>query len=136
MISLKELLKGADVSKLPKDHRDNLEVLLFRLNKFRTAYGQPMIVTSGYRTREDHLRIYRQKGIIDIKKIPMGSKHLSGCAADFADPNGELMAFAKSNQTFLEQVGLWAEDGTKGWLHLQSKPFGSYKRGGTVFFWP
>lgn len=136
MITLDEMLKGKSLSSLPAPHQGNLKVLWFRINKVRTAYGKPMIVTSCYRSMEKHLDIYKQKGITDPKKIPMASKHLSGCAVDIADPNGELMEWCKANETLLRQIGLWVEKGTRGWVHMQSEPFKSYKLGGTIFFNP
>lgn len=136
MIKLDELLKGVKADTIPKEHLSNLNNLVFRMNQVRSKWGKPMIVTSGYRSMADHLRIYKQKGITDPKKIPMGSKHLSGQAVDIADPKGELMEWCKANTTFLRAVGLWLEDGTKGWVHFQSAAFGSYRLGGTIFFYP
>lgn len=138
MIKMSELLKGLDVSTLPQDHKRNLETLIYRMNKVRQEYGKPMIVTSGYRSIADHLRIYRNKGITDQSKIPMASKHLYGQAVDIADPKGELQEWCKGNQTLLRQLGLWMEDFsfTKGWVHFQCVPYGSYKHGGSLWFRP
>ncbi len=138
MISFKEVLHGEDFHLLEPSHQKNLEVLLYRMNKVRAAYGNPMIVTSGYRTLDDHLRIYRNKGITDQSKIPMASKHLFGQAIDIADANGELKEWCKANQTLLRQLGLWMEDFsfTKTWVHFQCVPYGSYKHGGSLWFRP
>jgi hypothetical protein len=78
------------------------------------------------------LRIYAAKGITDKAKIPMKSLHLRGAAVDIADPSGKLMLWCKSNVDILEQVGLWCEEGTKGWVHFQSQP----PRSGKRFFLP
>lgn len=51
--------------------------------KHKLFNGQPITITSGYRSLQDHLRIYKEKGITDKSKIPMGSYHLKGLAADF-----------------------------------------------------
>lgn len=146
MITLDEMLKGRALGSLPVAHQGNLKVLWFRMNKVRTAYGKPMVPTSVYRSKEDQIRIYKEKaikkehpfkdGVFDINKVPMSSKHLSGCAVDIADPTGELMEWCKANETLLRQIGLWCEAGTKGWVHFQSEPFKSYQLGKTIFFWP
>lgn len=126
MITLQEYNpKNAPVS---DEVQKNIDDLLIKLNKFRTAYALPMKVTSGLRTMEDHQRIYkeinekRKNQGLDPLKVPMGSAHLNGLACDFADPKGTLYDWAFSNQKLLEEIGLWAEEGTKGWLHLQSRP--------------
>lgn len=121
MITLKEYLKGFDPNFLPVDHQRNIDILLPRLNQLRQIYGKPMVVTSGYRSLEDHLRIYAQKGITDKARVPMKSNHLIGAACDFADPKGELDAFLLQNEQLLKSIGLWVEhpDYSKGWAHLQ-----------------
>ena len=85
MITLREIVKGL----IPTDEQSsNLLLLLMKINKVREAYGRQMVVTSGLRSMEDHLRIYREKGITDKSRIPMKSKHLLGQAVDIADPKG------------------------------------------------
>lgn len=130
MISLKELLKEYSFESLPKEHKDNIMILLERINRIRTAYNKPMTVTSGYRSKEDQIRIYKQKGITDLKRIPMGSKHLSGSAVDIYDPNKELQKWTLANQALLESIGLWCEDfsATPNWVHYQITPPASGKR--------
>lgn len=134
MISFNELIKGSVISDIPLDHQHNLEELLKRVNQVRTAYAKPMIVTSGYRSMQDHLRIYSQKGITDRSKIPMKSKHLYGQAVDISDPNKELQKWCLANVKLLEQIGLWMEDfsATSNWVHFQTLPPGSGRR----FFLP
>lgn len=134
MITMQELLKGKPFDSLPQEHRFNLTILLKKVNQIRQAYGKPMTVTSGYRSLEDHLRIYRQKGITDKSKIPMKSNHLSGRAVDFADANGELKKWVLANVSLLESIGLWCEDfsATPTWLHMQTNKPAS----GNRFFKP
>lgn len=130
-----ELLKGkVELGDLPEDHRANLAILLERINKIRSAYGKPMTVTSGYRSMEDHLRIYREKGVTDQSKIPMKSRHLSGRAVDIGDGDKKLKEWILDNVALLESVGLWCEDfsTTDNWVHFQTVPPGSGKR----FFMP
>lgn len=125
MMEFRELLK------IPKDDWENLEELLDKLNQFRKAYGKPLIVTSGYRSMQDHLRIYADKGITDRSKIPMQSKHLSGLAVDvIANDIKDLHKFVTDNVQTLEKIGLWVEDLsiTTSWLHLQIVPPKSNQR--------
>jgi uncharacterized protein YcbK (DUF882 family) len=121
MIALKELLKGKDFSSLPQEHQSNLMLLLEKVNKVRIAYGRPMTVTSGYRSMQEHLDIYKRKGITDQNRIPMKSKHLYGQAVDISDPKKELQTWCKNNVKLLEEIGLWMEDFayTSNWLHFQ-----------------
>lgn len=134
MISLKELLKGKDFSSLPQEHQANMMELLLRINKVRTAYGKPMTVTSCYRSMQEHLAIYKRKGITDPKQIPMKSKHLYGQAVDISDPNKQLQVWCRNNVQILEQAGLWMEafEYTPNWVHFQIVPPGS----GNRFFRP
>lgn len=132
-ISLKEILGKYKFEDLPKEHQDNCMILLERINKIRQAYGKPMQVSSGYRSMEDHLRIYKNKGITDPNKIPMQSKHLSAAAIDIADPNQELQKWCLNNISLLENVELWCEDFSatskpSAWVHMQIFPPKSNKR--------
>lgn len=134
MISIQEILKGKDLKSLPKEHQDNLVILLERINKVRIAYGKSMLVTSGYRSMQEHLDIYKRKGITDISKIPMQSRHLYGLAVDISDPKGELDNWCQNNVKLLEEIGLWLEhpDSTPGWTHFQCSP----PKSGNRFFKP
>lgn len=132
MITYKELLGSHTVAEVPIAHQHNLEDLLICVNKLRSSYGEPMVVTSPYRSMQEHLRIYASKGITDQTKIPMQSKHLVGNAVDFADPLGQLYKWAFENQDRLEAFGIWCEKDTKGWLHCQRVP----PKSGARFFLP
>lgn len=121
----------------------NLQILLERVNKIREEWGKPMIVTSGLRTMEDHLRIYREKaakeGIpFDESKVPKSSKHLFGEAADFFDSKRELQAWCKDNEKLLGDIGIWMEsfDSTPNWCHFQIVQYGSWKPGKSLWFIP
>ena len=123
MITMKELLGGKyQYDNLTMETRRNLDELLERVNKVRKAWAKPMTVTSGLRSIEDHMRIYAAKGITDIKKIPMSSRHLTGRAVDIADPKRELQAWCKANEKCLEEAELWMEDftATPTWCHFQT----------------
>lgn len=129
MIKIEELLKGVKLDSIPKQHQDNLVVLLQKLNVIREKYGKPLTVTSGYRSKEDQIRIYKAKGIPE-SKIPWGSGHLKGECGDISDPNGDLRQWCLKNLQLLKTVGLWMEDFryTKGWVHFGIKPPSSGKR--------
>ena len=135
MITFKELLKGTPLSEIPINHQQNADILLKKINIVRAEYGKPMIPTSVYRTKQRQLDIYRAKGIPD-SKIPMSSQHLSFEAIDIADPKGELYKWLQDNPDVLEKADMYVESGTVGWVHLQIRPFKSYKPGGTRFFKP
>jgi uncharacterized protein YcbK (DUF882 family) len=115
-ITMQELKGNNQVS---PEIQANLDKLLIAINKIRDAWGKPMTVTSGFRTMEDHLRIYKQKGITDPKKIPMQSKHLYGKAVDIADPGLVMTAWLKANPDILKDNGFWCEDGNSNWVHFQ-----------------
>lgn len=138
MITIEEILKNYKLSDLPKDHEDNLNILLEKANLFRKAYNKSLIVSSGYRSKEDQIRIYKEKGITDISKIPMKSKHLFGQALDFSDPNGDLKTWVNNNLELMKDIGLWFESFsvTTTWVHIQIVQYGSYKPGGSLFFNP
>ncbi len=106
----------------------DLEKLLKKANKFQDAYGKQLVVTSGFRSLAYHIGVYHKKGIKDPKKIPMKSKHLFCQAIDFEDKDGRLYAWAQQNEKVLEDLGIYCELGTRGWLHCQIVPPGSGKR--------
>jgi len=136
MITMPELLKSHKLEDLPAKHQYNLAVLLDRMNLVRAAYAFPMTVTSGYRSLEDHLRIYAAKGITDQSEIPMQSRHLTGEACDVADSSGKLNQWCRDNEEYLRNVGIWLEKRQGNWQHFQIKPFGSYKPEDTIWFNP
>lgn len=118
MIALKELNSSNFPTTTEID--SNLAILLERVNKIRSEWGKPMTVTSGLRSMEDHLRIYADKGITDPSKIPMKSKHLVGAAVDISDPDLEITAWLKENDSQrLIDAELWCEEGNADWVHFQ-----------------
>jgi hypothetical protein len=136
MITFKELMGNHIVSDIPYIHQINMERSLKAYNCIREAYNKSMIITSGYRSREDHLRIYSKKGITDNKLIPWGSMHLIGCAIDVYDPNGEFNSWCKNNNSILEKADVYLEERQGPWQHIQTNPFKSYKVGGSRWFNP
>lgn len=136
MLTMSELLKDKKMSDLSQEIQDNLPKLLEKANKVREAWGKPMTITSCIRTRAEQIEVYRKKGIFDITKIPMNSKHIHGAAVDLYDPDLSLTQWLKDNPHIMEENDLYAELGNKNWVHLQILPFGSYKAGGTRWFNP
>lgn len=128
MLSMTELLGKYKLEDQSPEIQANLAVLLERVNKVRSAWGKPMTPTSGLRTMEDHLRIYKAKGITDPAKIPMSSRHLTGRAVDIADEGLVLTAWLKAHPEVLEAAQLWCEEGNKNWVHFQTVPPASGKR--------
>jgi uncharacterized protein YcbK (DUF882 family) len=135
MLSMQELLGKYKLEDQSQEIQDSLKVLLDRVNVIRIGWGMPMTVTSGLRTMEDHLRIYREKAAkagvpFDESKVPMHSKHLFGQAVDIYDPNRALQNWCKVNEAALEQAQLWMEDfsTTPNWCHFQICPPKSGKR--------
>lgn len=127
MITLKEILMNrVEFKDIPKDHQDNIMILLDRINRIRTAYGKPMKVNDGYRRASD--------------TPSNGSKtswHLKGAAIDIDDDDKGTLWFwlmKPENMQLLKDVGLWLEHGcythhkNGTWVHLQIYPPNSKKR--------
>jgi uncharacterized protein YcbK (DUF882 family) len=134
MISINELLSNqATLGSLPNDVQNNINDLLVKINKVRTAYAKPMTVTSGLRTVKHHLEIYANKGIYP-PKVPMKSNHLSGRACDISDGNKALKKWCLENIKLLEEIGLYMEafEATPTWVHFQTNP----PKSGNRFFKP
>lgn len=114
MFIMKELLQGASFDAQSPEIQANLLILLEKMNKVRLLYNKPMNVTSGLRTLDHHIQVYKdlakQRNIeFDIKQVPMGSLHLKGAAVDISDPKGELYAWCQEHKADLESIGLWME---------------------------
>jgi hypothetical protein len=138
MITLKELNpRGVP---LTPEMSANLLRLHVAMNLIRTAYGKPMLITSGVRSIEDHKRIYlelaRKQGITN-PRIPMGSKHLQAAACDVLDKDGALYRWCKENPEIMDAADVYLEeDQSQPRVHFQIIPFASYKPGGTRWFKP
>ncbi len=133
-ISMVELLSGNSLNDVPLAAQRNLEELQKRINIIRDKWTKPLIVTSGFRSMQHHIDIYRTVALKQGKKfsmlqVPLGSAHLDGGAVDIADPDGSLHKWCEANVPLLEQVGLWMEekDSTPR-CHFQIRPPKSGKR--------
>lgn len=120
MITYNELLHGHVINDLSIKQQQNLEEVLKRINMVRTAWNKPMTITSGFRSEQEHRRIYAAKNITG-DKVPMGSAHLQGLAVDIADADGKLKEWLTTGAgaSVLIDAGLYCESGTAGWVHFQ-----------------
>ena len=107
----------------------NLLVLYQRLKQVESSYidfGEaPFTVNSGLRDQA------QQQALIAAGKTSASkSKHLTGCAADIADPDGKLKAWLKDSNWVLIKAGLWCEaaESTPTWVHFQIVPPASGNR--------
>jgi len=139
MISEKELLSGqCELKDLSPELQANFAILLERINKVRAAWNKPMRVTSGVRTMEHHLQVYKdlakQRGVAyDESQVPKLSKHLFAQAVDIYDKDGSLFQWCKDNEKLLEEIGLWMEEADdQPRVHFQIVP----PRSGRRFFKP
>jgi len=82
--TLREFLKDGNPEGLTVEIVANLKSLAIHLEDVRKLLGnRPLRITSGFRSIQEHLRIYAAMGITDKRRIPMKSYHLYGMAADF-----------------------------------------------------
>lgn len=113
MITRDEILMGREVEyPLSEELEANLTALLVAVNKLRTLYNKPMIVSSGYRPGTYNSNV---KGAKD-------SAHIVCLAVDFKDIDGDLSNFC--TVAILEQCGLYRETRfrTPSWCHVQIRP--------------
>ena len=121
MITKQEILQGREKKYPLTDKMEaNLLRLLAAVNILRVVYGQPMIVSSGYRPPEINTSVGGKPK----------SKHMTCEAVDFLDRDGRLTLWCLEHLDVLEQAGLWMEDPryTASWLHVQVSPPKSGKR--------
>lgn len=137
-VSVEEYLNKIKYEDLTYEQQCNVNTLIPKVNLLLEKFGEYRKVNSGFRTTEDHLRIYKEindkrkaKGLEPVK-IPMSSKHLYASAIDLEDSNSKLYNFCKNNVKILEELGIWCEERQGGWLHCQIFP----PKSGSRFFNP
>lgn len=113
MISMKELLNDIKFEELTPELQTNANDLLVKINQFRSIYGIPMYVNSGYRTPEHNVEIGGAKN----------SAHCTCQAMDFRDEDNAIKEWILKDPSVLEKCELYMEnpDKTKTWVHLQSR---------------
>lgn len=92
----------------------NLNQLLKAVNLLRQAYGEPLIVSSGYRPFAINSK---------VPGAAHNSAHMTCEAVDFSDPHGDLDAWCMRHLKDLETWGLFLEhpDATPTWCHVQTR---------------
>lgn len=110
MISFNEIAKGQAI---PAALLENLYDLYQKINNIRSAYGKPMIVTSGYRTVKNEL----------AKGRSGKSDHCKCKAIDIYDPDKSLAKWVHEHEELLEFNHLWVEDTryTSNWVHFTTQ---------------
>lgn len=100
---------------LNADQTKNLDILLEKINKVRTAYDKPMTVSSGYRPAAINA------GIAGAAK---NSTHTLCMACDIQDTDGSVRKWVLANLKLMQEFGLWIEDfrWTPTWVHFQIRP--------------
>lgn len=134
MLSIEEFYRPEDLGKIDHDTMLHLGVLHHKLNFIRKLYNASMRITSGYRSVDEQIKIYADKG----QPVKLGSCHLFGQAADISDPSGKLKKWILDHLELMEQLQLFCEDFdyTKSWCHIQSMPYLSWEVGKSIFFIP
>ena len=108
--------KGIDNE--PNDEvKENLLTLASGLERVRNLLGNPMLVSSGYRSAELNAVVH---GVSD-------SAHLEGFAADFTCPDfgtpQQIVNFIHNNRVPLDQcIVEGAKNANNGWVHLSFDP--------------
>ncbi len=134
LISVEEYLMGrATLETLPDETVRNINTLIPKVNDLLEAFyttfpNEPKHdVSSGIRTKEDHIRIYeeintkRKAKNLPALSIPWGSKHLTGAAVDIEDKTDKFKNWILLNVKMLEDLGLYCEafSHTDTWVHIQ-----------------
>ena len=106
----------------------NAKELIRRINKI--GRPEPRYFSSCLRSRARQIKIYNDKGIFDLSKIPLNSAHITGEAVDIYDTDRSLCIYLQDHPEILESCDLYMEDPryTNGWTHLQSRKTKSGKR--------
>lgn len=118
------------IANLSPELQGNANTLIPKINELLSSFGEKRNVTSGLRSMEHHLEIYRIKneqrhanGLASVK-VPLSSAHLSAQAVDLEDKDRCLTNWCLLNLVILERCGLWMEDPSSAttWVHLQCRP--------------
>jgi len=93
----------------------NVSKLLAKMNVIRAEYGMPLRVTSGFRTREDEMR---------IDPAHPNSAHTRGEAVDILDTDGRFWNWCVDHLELLAELGVYLESRayTPTHVHLQICP--------------
>ena len=96
----------------PSFIKENLEKLIEFLNPLREAWGSPIIITSGYRSRE----------LNEILNGSSTSAHCAGWAVDMVPQNGKIDEFKQFVKDYLKdkEFDQYIDEasGNSSWVHL------------------
>lgn len=124
MITKAEILQGRD-KLFPEFYTEqiseNADLLVEKLNVLRAAYGQPMIIASGFRPPPVNA---------NTANAAPKSNHMLCLAADIRDADGKFWNWCLANLDLLAATGIYLEDRrwTPTWTHAQIIPPASRKR--------
>lgn len=120
-----EILMGRDLqAPLTPEMEQNLDILIKSISKVREAYGQSLIVSSGYRPQSINASVGGAKK----------SAHMNCQAVDILDEDGYFANWVINNLTLMEECSIFVEDprytvvynsdGSRknGWIHMQTRP--------------
>jgi hypothetical protein len=115
------LMNRTTIDALTPEQTANLNTLISKINELLERYNKPVPMNSGYRTKEDQLRIN--------PKAP-NSKHCECAAIDLGDRDNSFRYWCLMHLDYLVELGLWMEDPSHcpTWVHLQCVPPKSGKR--------
>lgn len=114
----------------------NLNTLIPKVNELLERYGKPLVMSSGFRSKEDQIRIYAEKNAkrkaqgLPPYKVPTSSQHMAAAAVDIEDPDRKFGHWCLMHLDYLIELDLYMEDlgSTPTWCHLQCLPPKSGKR--------
>ena len=109
-----------DPRRIPHDTtlQNNILTIMRELEKIRTDYGKPIIITSGYRPEQ----INRAVGGVS------NSQHIRGTAVDICPAHGDVFEFQKwVDQHWYGALGWGAK---KGFVHIDCRNGKGWKTGG------
>lgn len=96
----------------PSFIKENLEKLIEFLNPLRETWGSPIIITSGYRSRE----------LNEILNGSSTSAHCAGWAVDMVPQNGKIDEFKQFVKEYLKdkEFDQYIDEasGNSSWVHL------------------
>lgn len=122
MISLEDYLMRRDVEyPLSSEQMVAAEDIVAKLAQLETVYGEPLILTSGYRPDAIDLM---------IPGAHRGDAHSKCMGVDLHDPDGALSQWCENNLDVLITIGFWMEapQSAIDHCHLQTYPPASKKR--------
>jgi len=115
LITWAEIVPYGEV--LTETEKNNIGLLLTKMNCIRAEYGLPMRISSGFRSASDEKR---------IDPMHPNSMHTRGLACDVLDPQPEsrLWKWCIAHLNFLVELGVYLEDRdyTPNHVHFQVWP--------------